>query len=216
MQPIGCSSRFAARLSKLYEIEFPSFARSLPSFVDHSERVVAAIDCSFALGEEGFLAYGWKLIPQNNQPLDITAHDEYGNSVTIKEDLLMVFRHDIADGFGERFSDIPIRCGFFVHVPLSTDVGEVRAICFHYPVYGDVWLGIQPTSYNANVELLYSILEMIQSPERLMHHLYGVFDGGLGVALESLNQQRLAEGGLAEGEVRISRFGGNPILQRVQ
>ncbi|WP_366552632.1 glycosyltransferase family 2 protein [Aquibaculum sediminis] len=201
---------FATRLSKLRETVFPFVSRTLPTKVEHPERSIVAIDRVFALGEAGMLIYGWKLAP-HHEPLDITAHDEWGKQVSVKRSFLSLVREDVASAYRERFPSVPRRCGFILHVPLATEAGDARAICFHYAERGDLWLRLPVDQRDTQgIPLIKEMLGMIPHPEQLNHYLYEMFDGGLGAALEAVNQQRLAEAAPVEDTLDSRQFGEPP------
>lgn len=201
---------FASRLGKLRETVFPFVTRTLPTMAEHPDRAIVAIDRAYALGEAGMLIYGWKLTPQR-EPLDVTVHDEWGNQVSVKGNFLPVVREDVASGYRERFPSVPRRCGFILHVPLATEAGDARAICFHYAERGDLWLRLPVDQRDTQgIPLIKEMLGMIPHPEQLNHYLYEMFDGGLGAALEAVNQQRLAEAAPVEDTLDSRQFGEPP------
>lgn len=203
-------SLFASRLGKLRETVFPFVARTLPTMAEHPDRAIVAIDRAYALGEAGMLIYGWKLTPQR-EPLDVTVHDEWGNQVSVKGNFLPVVREDVASGYRERFPSVPRRCGFILHVPLATEAGDARAICFHYAERGDLWLRLPVDQRDTQgIPLIKEMLGMIPHPEQLNHYLYEMFDGGLGAALEAVNQQRLAEAAPVADTLDSRQFGEPP------
>jgi GT2 family glycosyltransferase len=205
---------FATRLAKLHEMQFPFMVRTLPSMVEHPERAIVAIDRAFALGEAGILVYGWKLSPRH-KPLEVTVHDERGKRVSVKESFLPLVREDVASAYRERFPAVPRRCGFILHVPLPTEAGDARAICFHYAERGDVWLRLPVEQRDTQgVALIKEMLGMIPNPEQLNHYLHEMFDGGLGTALEAVNQQRLANAPAVEETLDSRQFGEPPVAPR--
>lgn len=205
---------FATRLAKLHEMQFSFMAHSLPNMVEHPERAIVAIDRAFALGKAGILVYGWKLTPRH-KPLDVTVHDERGNLVSVKESFLPLVREDVASAYRERFPAVSRRCGFILHIPLPTEVGDARAICFHYAERGDVWMRLPVDQRDTQgVALIKEMLGMIPNPGQLNHYLSEMFDGGLGTALEAVNQQRLANAPSVEETLESRQFGEPPAAPR--
>lgn len=200
---------FATRLAKLHEMQFPSMTHTLPNMVEHPERAIVAIDRAFALGDAGILVYGWKITPRN-KPLSVTVHDEHGKCISVSERFLPLVREDVASAYCERFPAVSRRCGFILHVSLPTEVGDARAICFHYAERGDVWMRLPVEQRDTQgVALIKEMLGMIPNPGQLNHYLHEMFDGGLGMALEAVNQQRLANAPAVE-DTRDSRQFGKP------
>lgn len=212
-QAVGKSSKrslFATRLTKLHELVFPANTRTLPTMVEHPDQVIVAIDRAFALGQAGMLVYGWKLTPRH-KPLDVTIHDEQGNQLSVKGNFLSLVREDVASSYRDRFPGVSRRCGFILHVPLPTEAGDARAICFHYAERGDVWLRLPVDQRETQgISLIKEMMGMIPNPEQLNHYLHEMFNAGLGTALEAVNQQRLADAPAIEETREVRQFGTPP------
>ncbi|MDN5862461.1 MAG: glycosyltransferase [Salinisphaera sp.] len=200
----------AAQRPPHHKPALPGDLRALPSAVDDPERMVAAIDRVFALGEAGMLVFGWKLLPRQ-LPLDVTVHDETGSQVSVQENLRALLRDDIAGAYRERVPGAARWCGFIVHVPLPTEAGDARAICFHYPGRRGIWLGL-PLDERAQqgIPLSKEMLSMIPNPGALNRRLHDMFEAGLGAALEAVNQQRLIHDPLWEEAIESRQFGAPP------
>lgn len=198
---------FGARLSKLSEMAFPSIVRTLPNMVEQPERIIVSIDRAFPLGEAGVLVYGWKLTPKQ-LPTDVTVQDEKGNHVSVKDGFLPVVRLDVVNVYRERFPAAPLRCGFILHIPMPTEPGDARALCFHYAEHGDIWVRVPVDRRDSQgLPLIKEMLGMIPSPGQLHHCLHDIFEGGLGVALEAVNQKRLAKAAATPDVIEVRQFG---------
>lgn len=188
----------------------PANVRVMPSGAGDSERIVGSCDGGFALGGAGALIFGWQFSPQH-EPLDITVHDEKGNRISVKDRLVRVIRKDVFETYSGQFPNIPRRCGFLLYVPWPTQKNDTRAICFHYPERGDVWLRLPLIEHDAaSIQLIKKMLNVIPNPGLHTHYLYELFETGLGAALEAVNQQRLAQARPIDETLESRQFGMPP------
>lgn len=184
------AARWNERLSWLQRTLFKARHSQLPTMLDHSETVLAAIDRSYALGEDGLLVFGWLLTPKQ-PPASVTIWSADGACVDVTERLFPLLRSDVVQNFRQRFPRIEEGCGFVCLAPLATDPGEERALRFDFGSLGEYWLKV-PVERNdkSAVDLTREILSMIPAPERMRHSLHSLFSSGLGQAIEAVNHSR--------------------------
>jgi len=186
---------------------FTSFIQGFPNNFDDPNRAILSIDKAYPLDDAGILLYGWMITP-DTAPNEITVHNEYGECVSIKNKILPQRREDVAEIFKAKYSNVSSRCGFIVHVELPTLAGDVRALCLHYAERGDVWIKIPVERYlKPDVKLIKEMLSMIPHPNQINHYLYDMFENGLGLAIEKINQKRLANAESLLKNINVRQFG---------
>lgn len=195
------------KINDFYLQTFSSYVESYPVAVDDYNRVTAAIDKVYAVGNDGLLIFGWKFNEQNF-PDDITVHDQYGNVVSIVKKILPQLREDVAQNYSARCPNLSNRCGFIAHVPMPTYIGEDRALCFKYENQGDVWMRLPiEKQLPPSVDLIKEILSMVPHPDRLNHYIFDMFENGLGFVLESINRERKKTPAVLKENVNVRQFG---------
>lgn len=197
---------FRLQLSKFYSMAFEGHVRTLPTMVDDSDRIIAAVDRVYTLGNEGMLVMGWMLNPRL-KPAEILVCNEAGDELNVQPLMVRLIREDIVNAFSERVPDARPRSGFMFYLSMPTEPGDPRCLKFKFALGDDVMVKLpterQPMS---GVPLIKNILGMIPHPNRMQHELFDVFDNALGPALEAINQKRSR----FKGEVEVRQFGEPP------
>jgi GT2 family glycosyltransferase len=196
------ASRLQKHVARLQRDMFVARYPHLPTHVERSGTVVAAIDRAYPLGEAGLLMFGWMFIPKT-QPRSITVRSEEG-AVDVTGEFSTTLRTDVAQHYRPRYPHINEWCGFICRVPMPTRAGDGRSLCFDFGEMGEIWLKVPTEKSDASgLELMKEILGMVPAPDRMRHKLYEVFDNGLGHALEAVNTARPR----FSGRVDVRQFG---------
>lgn len=166
---------------------FNAFHGQLTPLVDRPGQVVAAIDRAYALGDGGVLLFGWQIFP-GNKPCTITMHGHEEAVARLDECMQPLIRKDVVNHYRNRFPAVTDACGFVAWAGMPSRPGDKRALCFDFGEHGAVWARVplaQPET--SGLALAKEILGMVPEPGRMSHALYGLFDAGLGRAIEALH-----------------------------
>lgn len=177
-------------LAGLRRSSFLSRHPHLPLHVAQPEKVLAAVERAYPLGEAGILIFGWQLTPKL-KALSLSVRAMDGEAVEIGDTGVPLLREDVAQMYRAQLADVNEWSGFAWLVPLPTRHGEARALCFDFGRKGEVWLKV-PTDKPATsgMNLVKELLGLVPHPERMRHNLYALFSSGLGKAVEELRRSR--------------------------
>ena len=182
--------RWAERIAILIRDRMQSIHRNLPVHIEQLPLIVAAIDRVYPMGPDGLLFFGWHVLP-DRKPSTITLIDEEGEETDIATYLSPLRRMDVVQDYSARAPEINEWCGFVCFAPIPTNAGETRALCFDFAEMGKVYLKISTDRLQANaLSVVKEVLGTVPEPERMRYRLYDLFEGGLGKALERLNDKR--------------------------
>ena len=201
---------FEERLTTLLRSNFLTRHPAMPVFIENPVTTLAAIDRVYALGEAGLLIFGWHYQPKL-RPDSITVWGPEGQSVAVTEGLFPLVRHDLVQAFKDRYPGITDHTGFVCLAPLPTYPGEARALCFGFGEGGDVWLKLpSELSEISGIPQIKAILGTIPVPEKMMHSLHGLFESGLGDAIEAIGT-----GIVVDPDVSFRQYGDPPENPKV-
>jgi hypothetical protein len=198
------SEPFKAGLSAVRRNNMHAKYGGLCMFVENTDYVFASVDRAFPLGADGLLVYGWYL-EAGRKPESVKAYDEEGRAVTVQ--LTSLLRRDVVDAYRERLPKASPMCGFACLVPLATRAGDLRVLGFDFGDAGEIWLKI-PVNRPAlsGTMLAREMIDMIQEPMGMSHHLYEMFDTSLGPAIASATRNH----NTGPVDVTVRQFGVPP------
>jgi len=171
--------------------------------IERPDLVEAYVDRAYALGDDGLLMYGWRIVPWD-KPVSISVVDGSGRSVEVGHRFVDTLRKDVADAYRSRYPRMDAWCGFMCHATMPTGVGEARILRFDFGSAGRVDLKIPTGKRDIDgIELMREMLGMIPAVDQSRHILHRLFESGLGVALDTVNRSRPA----FDGTVASCQFG---------
>jgi GT2 family glycosyltransferase len=171
---------------------------ALPAAAHDPNTTFAAVDRAYPLGEQGLLIFGWHFEPRHPVRA-ITVQGGGGQICDVTDSMLLLARHDVSANLQRQFPMITEWCGFVCLVPLPTNPGEERALCFDFGEHGESWLKI-PTDegHDPWIMRIKNILSTVPALEHIRARLLELFERHLGPAIESISCQRPPFAGVIE------------------
>lgn len=177
----------ALRIEAYRETRFRRYAESLPLHLENEGRLVAAVDSVQVIKNAGIYLTGWYI--QLQEPIvDIKVCLSSGEEYSVKENMFLLPRPDLAAAYGEKYGEISLRCGFAVYVEIPSFNEGVSVL--RYVTASGHETDLQLKSYGSNLKGVRYIEELIKSVPNmnlLTSELYSLFDSGLGKAIETVN-----------------------------